>query len=182
MIIESLLGFSKEEELQVRIIASENASILQFRRLSMRGSIGGVEGVWNDLGLEYEFYNADDPDNKKELDKWRIDMLPVVQIVDGSDVVQFQFEPGMIFSDKIRQKIDQLNQTKNKPPPSKTEWIINWSSDIWNSTSTTSNCTITFEPSCGGSYSTDNSATSDFIATSTSALISNNFYCSCYSY
>lgn len=44
-------------------------------------------------GFEYETLNADDPELQTELDLWRIDDLPVLQVVDGS-IVKYQFPPG----------------------------------------------------------------------------------------
>lgn len=61
-------------------------------------------------GFQYERYDADDPNNKEQLDKWNISDLPVVQIVgeDGSLLWQFPF--GMYSPDSIRIQMQILQQ------------------------------------------------------------------------
>ena len=40
---------------------------------------------------DFEEYDADDPNNKAELDGWRINNMPVIQIVNSDGVVKYRF-------------------------------------------------------------------------------------------
>lgn len=46
----------------------------------------------------YETYDGDAPENQAQLDKWNIEIFPVVQIIsrdeDGDTRVEYQFPPG----------------------------------------------------------------------------------------
>lgn len=69
---------------------------------------------------EYEhiIYDADLKENQKELDEWKINMMPVVQIVDvkddGTQKVVFQFAPGQWSARHINTKIKALNKEQEK--------------------------------------------------------------------
>ncbi len=66
--------------------------------------------------FQYEIYDADAPENQKELDDWGIDDLPVIQIVqrtDESDVVKFQFPPGTYSVRAINHKTTQIESQSN---------------------------------------------------------------------
>ena len=64
-------------------------------------------------GYSFEEYSADDKENQEELDKWQISSMPVVQIVEhqeDSDVLRFQFLPGMISSRAIETKKKRMKR------------------------------------------------------------------------
>jgi glutaredoxin len=70
-------------------------------------------------GYDYIIYDADLKENQKELDKWKINMMPVVQIVDikdkdGETEMVFQFPPGQYSSRHIDAKIKALNKEREK--------------------------------------------------------------------
>ncbi len=55
-------------------------------------------------GYEFEIYDGDAPQNEKQLDEWKIDEFPVVQIVyrDGdNEVVKHQFPPGKTYAPRL---------------------------------------------------------------------------------
>ncbi len=57
----------------------------------------------------YTIYDADDPNNQKQLDVWKIEEMPVVQIVNGEDVT-FQFPRGSFSPRVINHKISLLEK------------------------------------------------------------------------
>lgn len=60
---------------------------------------------------DYLIYDADLEQNQKQLDEWKISMMPVVQIVDikdGSQEVVFQFPVGQFSPRAINAKIKEL--------------------------------------------------------------------------
>ena len=64
--------------------------------------------------IGFTVYDADDPKNEKQLDKWNIDDMPVMQIIDtrkslGEDVV-FQFGVGEVGIRSLKFKIDQIKR------------------------------------------------------------------------
>lgn len=67
---------------------------------------------------EYLVYDADLPENQKELDTWKINMMPVVQIVDvkddGTQEMVFQFGSGPFSPRAIDIKIKTLNKEREK--------------------------------------------------------------------
>jgi len=67
---------------------------------------------------DYLIFDADLKENQKELDQWKINMMPVVQIVDvkddGTQEKVFQFPPGQFSPRSIESKIKALNVEKNK--------------------------------------------------------------------
>ena len=56
-------------------------------------------------GYEFEIYDGEDPVNDAQLDEWKIDIFPVVQIIsrDTNDkvTVEHQFAPGKTFGPKL---------------------------------------------------------------------------------
>lgn len=67
-------------------------------------------------GYEHIIYDADLEENQKELDKWKINMMPVVQIVDvkedGTQEMIFQFLPGQYAPRHINNKIKALDKER----------------------------------------------------------------------
>lgn len=69
---------------------------------------------------KYSFviYDADLPENQKQLDDWKIDAMPVVQIIDqkndGTTEIVFQFAPGRWSTRSIDAKISELKKEKSK--------------------------------------------------------------------
>ena len=63
---------------------------------------------------KYDFliYDADDKANTKELDKWKIDAMPVVQIVDVDNEckVLHQFPPGRLSIRSLDRQIKILSK------------------------------------------------------------------------
>lgn len=63
-------------------------------------------------------YDADLPENQKELDSWKINVMPVVQIVDvkedGTQEVKHQFPPMPLAPRRIDDKIKQLEKESAK--------------------------------------------------------------------
>ena len=66
-------------------------------------------------GFAYEIYDADDPKNQDELDEWKIEKMPVVQIVEVKGlkrILKYQFAPGPFSTRIINYKIQQLKKAK----------------------------------------------------------------------
>lgn len=67
---------------------------------------------------EHIIYDADLPENTKELDSWKISSMPVVQIVDvkddGTQEFIHQFPPGPYSSRIVDAKIKALNKEREK--------------------------------------------------------------------
>lgn len=67
---------------------------------------------------EHLIYDADLKENQKELDEWKINMMPVIQIVDvkddGTQEKVFQFPPGQFSSRSIDAKIKALNKERKE--------------------------------------------------------------------
>lgn len=67
---------------------------------------------------EYIVYDADEKGNQKELDEWKINVMPVVQIVnvkdDGTQQMVFQFAPGQWSPRHINNKIKALNKEREE--------------------------------------------------------------------
>jgi len=65
---------------------------------------------------KYEFliYDADLPENQEQLDTWKIDAMPVVQIIDDEDdnKVVHQFPPGRYSPRVINAKIKEKEGEK----------------------------------------------------------------------
>jgi arsenate reductase-like glutaredoxin family protein len=59
-------------------------------------------------GIVYELYDADDPANQKQLDEWKIDDLPVVQIVNSNGSIKYQFPHGAYSPTVLRYKMEEL--------------------------------------------------------------------------
>lgn len=60
--------------------------------------------------FEHLIFDADLPENQDQLDKWKINAMPVVQIVDEEDNLKviYQFAPGRysprVISAKVKEK------------------------------------------------------------------------------
>ena len=69
-------------------------------------------------GVEYEIYDADAPGNQEELDEWKIEKMPVVQIVEIKDnrerIVRYQFSSGTFCAKVINYKIKQIMEKEAK--------------------------------------------------------------------
>jgi len=55
-------------------------------------------------GYKFDLYDGDAPQNEKQLDEWKIDKFPVVQIVyrDGkNEVVKYQFPAGKTYAPRF---------------------------------------------------------------------------------
>lgn len=67
---------------------------------------------------EHIIYDADSKKNTKEMDNWKINMMPVVQIVDvkddGTQEMVFQFPPGQFAPRHINNKIKALKTKQEK--------------------------------------------------------------------
>jgi len=61
-------------------------------------------------GFKYTVYDADDPANQDQLDEWKVEKMPVIQLVDNMDQVKFQFSPGTFSPRAINFKIAQLKK------------------------------------------------------------------------
>jgi len=90
----------------VRIIKTQECSICEMwlPRLDQQGFL-------------YETFDADALGNQKQLDEWKIDDLPVVQIVnranDDTETVKYQFAPGSWSVRAIKHKMSQVeNESK----------------------------------------------------------------------
>jgi arsenate reductase-like glutaredoxin family protein len=64
----------------------------------------------NKQGFEYTVYDADNPANEKELDEWKIEKMPVIQLVDDDGAVKYQFPPGTFSPRAINHRISQLSK------------------------------------------------------------------------
>ena len=87
-------------ELATRIIKSNNCKICKsyLERLDSQG-------------FKYEIYDADDPKNQKQLDEWRVEKMPVVQIVEikkDEVIVRYQFASGTYSPRMINYKKSQI--------------------------------------------------------------------------
>ena len=61
----------------------------------------------------YELYDADAPENQKQLDEWKVDDCPVIQIVERTErgeVVRYQFPPGSYSVRAIKYKMAKLGE------------------------------------------------------------------------
>lgn len=67
---------------------------------------------------EHLIFDADLKENQKQLDEWKINMMPVVQIVDvkedGTQEKVFQFPPGQFSSRSIDAKIKEITKEQEK--------------------------------------------------------------------
>lgn len=67
---------------------------------------------------DYLIFDADLKENQKQLDEWRINSMPVVQIVnvkdDGVQEKVFQFPPGQLSPRSIDAKIKALNKARKE--------------------------------------------------------------------
>ena len=72
----------------------------------------------NAQNYEHLIYDADLPENTKELDSWKINNMPVIQIVDvkenGTQEMIHQFPPGPYCARIINAKIKALNKKREK--------------------------------------------------------------------
>lgn len=62
--------------------------------------------------FSYTVFDADAEENQDQLDKWYIDDMPVVQIVDESGNVKVQFPPGKQRIQWINFKMEQIRRKK----------------------------------------------------------------------
>lgn len=67
---------------------------------------------------DHLIYDADLPENTKELDDWKINAMPVIQIVDvkenGTQEMIHQFPPGPFSPRIVNAKIKALNKEREK--------------------------------------------------------------------
>lgn len=67
---------------------------------------------------EHLIYDADLPENTKELDGWKINVMPVIQIVDvkedGTQETVHQFPPGPYSPRIVDAKIKALNKEREE--------------------------------------------------------------------
>ena len=66
----------------------------------------------DEIGFLYEIYDAEEPGREQQLDEWKIDEMPVVQVVDDAGAVLYQFPPGTIAARAIKYKMRQLERGK----------------------------------------------------------------------
>ena len=97
--------------MKVRIIKTEKCS-------DCRAYIKRLDKV----GFVYESMDGNDQRFSKELDEWKIDKMPVVQILSDSGELLFQFPPGSFSPLFINNKIKELekkhdSQSRQKEGP-----------------------------------------------------------------
>lgn len=61
---------------------------------------------------QYEVYDGDAIENQKQLDEWKVNTFPVVQIIDDNGKVLYQFLPGNISPRVIEFKKAQLEKKR----------------------------------------------------------------------
>ena len=67
----------------------------------------------NKQGYDFLIYDADLKENQPQLDLWKINAMPVVQIVkeeNGNTEMVFQFPPGSLSTRLIETKIAELKK------------------------------------------------------------------------
>lgn len=74
------------------------------------------------VGFVYESMDGNDPQFSKEMDEWKIDKMPVVQILSDSGELLYQFPPGSFPPMFINKKIKELekkydSQSRQKEGP-----------------------------------------------------------------
>ena len=67
----------------------------------------------NKQGFKYELYDGDDLKNEAQLDEWKVEKFPVVQIIKPNGEIVYQFSVGTFSPRMINYKIEQL-QKKNQ--------------------------------------------------------------------
>lgn len=90
-----------ETPMRTRIITKEDCQKCKLYLRTLR-----------DQGIKFEIYKSEDPGHQENLDKWRIEDMPVVQIIDESDKILHQFPHGMFSSRAIKHKIKMLKENK----------------------------------------------------------------------
>jgi len=60
--------------------------------------------------MAFETYDSDAQENQPLLDQWKIEEVPVVQILSSSGAVAFQFPTGTFSPRAIKHKIAELNK------------------------------------------------------------------------
>lgn len=85
--------------MRVRIIKSEtcNQCRVYMKRLQKNN-------------FQFETLDGDDPKFKEQLDAWKIDKYPVVQIIDKDDNVLWQFPSGTFSIFTINSKIKEMQK------------------------------------------------------------------------
>ena len=72
----------------------------------------------NKQGYEFLIFDADLKENQKQLDEWKIDAMPIVQIVDvkedGTEIKVYQYPPGRWATRQIDDKIKALSSKGDK--------------------------------------------------------------------
>ena len=72
----------------------------------------------NKQGYDFIIYDADLKENQPQLDLWKINAMPVVQIVkikeDNNIEMVFQFPPGSLSTRLIETKITELKKKNEK--------------------------------------------------------------------
>ena len=87
---------------KIRLISSESCKICSY-----------YKKVLARYNVSYELYDADNKDNQKELDSWRISQMPVIQIINDNKVV-YQFPPGQPAPRQMDLKIKMLEKEEKK--------------------------------------------------------------------
>lgn len=68
--------------------------------------------------VDYVLYDADAAENQQQLDDWKVDILPVVQIIDqkedGSVAMLHQFRAGRIIIRELNTKMAELKKKADK--------------------------------------------------------------------
>ncbi len=90
-----------QDSVKTRIITQEDCQKCKLYLRTLR-----------DQGIKFEIYKSEDPGHQENLDKWKIEDMPVVQIIDDSDKVLHQFPPGMFSSRAIKHKTKMLKENK----------------------------------------------------------------------
>lgn len=91
--------------------------MLFFRLISSKDcdKCKAYKNVLDKQGFAYEEYDADNTENQVQLDAWKIDDMPVVQIVhrldDGTEIVKCQFLPGAVSTRSLNHKMKYYKDT-----------------------------------------------------------------------
>lgn len=92
------------KKVSVRIVKSEDCENCKTYLPRMRKQ-----------GYQFEVYDGDADENQDELDHWKVDVFPVVQIIsrdeDGKVEVEFQFPPGKM---PVARMIDPIKERVEK--------------------------------------------------------------------
>ena len=71
--------------------------------------------ILNNQKFPFETYDGDVKENQDDLDKWKVNAFPVVQIIDGNKVVhQFPYRQGGWAPRLIKGKMAELERKRGK--------------------------------------------------------------------